>query len=90
VLLGSPDPDSTEIFAETVINGDPSYAGPLAGVSLGLDVFHVLEPEVRGVSSSSVYDSQVGLMMNTLDSDSIITAIRRVRNDTQPGDGTSR
>jgi glycine reductase len=89
VLLGSPDPDSTEIFAQTVISGDPSYAGPLAGVSLDLDVFHVLEPEVRSVSSISVYDSQVGLMMNTLDSDSIITAIRRVRSDTKRDERTT-
>jgi glycine reductase len=79
-LLGSPDPDSAEIFADTVVNGDPTYAGALAGVSLGLPVFHVLEPEVRAAASGSIYDSQVGLMEGVLESKLIIEAVRRVRN----------
>ena len=36
VLLGSPDPESATIAAETVVMGDPSYAGALAGAQLGL------------------------------------------------------
>ena len=42
VLLGAPDPEAAEIAAETVVSGDPAYAGALAGVQLGLDVYHVL------------------------------------------------
>ncbi len=44
VVLGSPDPESAELAAETVVNGDPTFAGPLAGVSLELPVYHILEP----------------------------------------------
>jgi len=33
VVLGSPDAESAEIYAETVTLGDPTFAGPLAGVS---------------------------------------------------------
>ena len=38
VVLGSSDAEGAEIYAETVTNGDPTFAGPLAGVSLGLPV----------------------------------------------------
>src|SRR5947208_2949902 len=47
VLLGTPDAESTQTLAQTVVAGDPSYAGPLAGVPLGLPVFHVFEPELK-------------------------------------------
>jgi len=43
VILGNSDPDGASIFAETVTNGDPSFAGPLAGVALGLPVYHIIE-----------------------------------------------
>jgi len=36
VLLGSADADGAGLYAETVTAGDPTYAGPLAGVPLGL------------------------------------------------------
>ena len=32
VILGSSDPEGAEIYAETVTLGDPTFAGPLAGV----------------------------------------------------------
>ena len=47
VILGSSDPEGAEIYAETVTLGDPTFAGPLAGVPLGLCVCHVLEPEIK-------------------------------------------
>ena len=81
MILGSPDPDSTEIFADTVVSGDPTYAGALAGVSLNLPVFHVLEPDVRAASSDKVYAEQVELMEGVLESDRIIEAVQRVRNN---------
>jgi betaine reductase len=40
--------NGVEVFAETVTQGDPSYAGPLAGVALKIPVYHVLEEEVMG------------------------------------------
>ena len=41
-----PGNGGVEVFAETVTEGDPSYAGPLAGVALKIPVYHVLETEV--------------------------------------------
>jgi betaine reductase len=46
VVLGNGNADGVEVFAETVTQGDPTYAGPLAGVALKIAVYHVLEPEV--------------------------------------------
>ena len=43
VLLGTPTPGSTVMVALTLTQGDPSYAGPLAGVPLGLPIYHILE-----------------------------------------------
>ena len=44
VILGASDLDGAMISAETVTDGDPSFSGPLAGVSLRLPVYHILEP----------------------------------------------
>ena len=46
VILGAPDDESAEIAAETVVLGDPTYAGALAETQLGLSVYHVLEEDV--------------------------------------------
>lgn len=79
VVLGSPDPDGAQIFAETVTFGDPSYAGPLAGVPLGLPVYHILEPEIREAIDPEVYKRQVGVMGMALDAEQIIESVRNVR-----------
>jgi glycine reductase len=46
VVLGNGEANGVEVFAETVTQGDPSYAGPLAGVALKIPVYHVLEEDV--------------------------------------------
>ena len=70
VLLGA---------AETVTNGDPTLAGPLAGVSLGLRVYHVCEPEVKAEFDEAVYDEQVGMMEMVLDVDDIVSEMTSIR-----------
>ena len=79
VILGSPNPESAELAAETVVNGDPTFAGPLAGVALGLPVYHILEPEIREAVDREVYRSAVGLMEAVLPAEEIAVAVRRVR-----------
>ncbi len=78
-ILGSPDAESAEMFAETVSLGDPTYAGALAGVSLRLPVYHVTEPEVRALIQPSVYSDQIELMEMALDTAAIHEAVRSVR-----------
>jgi glycine reductase len=79
VVLGAPDPESAEIAAETVVLGDPSYAGPLAGAQLGLDVYHLLEDEVRSEIPDDVWEDQIGVMSDVLDAEGITTAVAAMR-----------
>ena len=79
VILGAPDPESAEIAAETVVMGDPSYAGPLAGAQLGLDVHHVLEDEIRTQVPDDVWEQQIGIMSDILDADALSAAVAGIR-----------
>ena len=80
VVLGQPDADSAEITAETVHNGDPTWAGPLAGVPLGLPVYHILEDEIKLQIDPETYETEVGLMVLTLDREQIMAGLDRVRS----------
>jgi len=80
IVLGQPDADSTELTAETVTLGDPSYAGPLAGVSLGLPVYHILEDVIKSQVDPETYEREVGLMALTLEVAPILEGLSRVRN----------
>jgi hypothetical protein len=80
VVLGQPDADSAEITAETVHHGDPTWAGPLAGVSLGLPVYHILEDDIKTQVDPDIYETEVGLMALTLDRDLILEGLNRVRS----------
>jgi glycine/sarcosine/betaine reductase complex component A len=84
-ILGSPDAESAEMFAETVSLGDPTYAGALAGVSLKLPVYHVTEPEIRALVEPDVYAEQIELMEMALDTQAIHQAVRSVRERTAVG-----
>lgn len=85
VVLGAPDPESAEIAAETVVLGDPSYAGPLAGTQLGLDVYHLLEDEVRSEIPDDVWEEQIGVMSDVLDANGITTAVSAMRAKADEG-----
>jgi hypothetical protein len=80
-LLGTPTPASSRLYALTVTEGDPTWAGPLAGEALGLPVFHVIEPEVKAQVDERVYQAEVGMTELALeDPDEIIAAVRGVRS----------
>lgn len=79
VILGSPDEDSADIFAETVMVGDPTYAGPLAGVALGLAVYHILEDKIKEQIPEDVYQENIGLMELSLDKESICNMLQEAR-----------
>ena len=79
VLLGAPDPEAAEISAETVIQGDPAYAGALAGAQLGLDVYHVLDDEVKDQVPEQVWEEQIGLMADVLDAEALVAAVRAMK-----------
>lgn len=85
VVLGAPDPEAAEIAAETVTLGDPAYAGALAGVQLGLDVYHVLEDDVRSAVPEEVYEQQVGVMADILDAGAVSAAVAAMREKGKDG-----
>jgi betaine reductase len=62
-----------------VTEGDPSWAGALAGVQLGLPVYHVTEEVVKAQIPSEVYDEQVALMEMVLEVGDIHNAMQEVR-----------
>ena len=80
VILGAPDADSSELYAETVVNGDPSWAGPLAGVAMDLPVYHIMEPEIKAQIDPEVYKEHLELMEIALDVEKIAEGLNRVRN----------
>ena len=81
VLLGAAEGEASGLAAETVTNGDPTFAGPLTGVSLGLKVYHVCEEEVKAEFDEAVYDEQVSMMEMVLDIDDIAGEMSSIRAD---------
>ena len=79
VVLGAADLEGSEITAETVTVGDPSFAGPLAGVSLRLPVYHILEPEVKKAIPANVYEQQAGFMEMVVDTEEIGRKFKEIR-----------
>ena len=80
VLLGSGEGEAAGIAAETVTAGDPTFAGPLTGVQLGLRVYHVCEEEVKSEFDEAVYDEQVSMMEMVLDIDEIVEEMTAIRD----------
>ena len=79
VVLGAAEGEAAGLAAETVTAGDPTYAGPLAGVQLGLSVFHVCENEIKDEVDSSVYDDQISMMEMVMDVDDIAKEMSSIR-----------
>ena len=67
VVLGNGEASGVEVFAETVTAGDPSYAGPLAGVSLKIPVYHVLEEDVMAVIPEAMREEKLQLSSLVID-----------------------
>jgi glycine/sarcosine/betaine reductase complex component A len=79
VVLGSANPELAEVIAKTVTVGDPSFAGPLAGVSLRLLVCHILESEVKAAIPAEVYEQQAGFMEMVVDTEEIGRRFKEAR-----------
>ena len=79
VVLGAMDVDVLSLAAETVVSGDPSYAGPLAGVSLGLPVYHILEPGLREEIPAPLYEEKLELVSMVADLPAIGRALEKFR-----------
>ena len=80
VVLGAAEGEAAGLAAETVTLGDPTFAGPLTGVQLGLTVYHVCEPEMKEEFDEAVFDEQVSMMEMVLDVDDIISEMQAIRD----------
>ena len=81
VVLGAAEGEAAGLAAETVTLGDPTFAGPLTGVQLGLTVYHVCEPEMKEEFDEAVYDEQVSMMEMVLDVDDIVSEMSAIRDE---------
>lgn len=81
IVIGAAEAEAAGLAAETVTNGDPTFAGPLAGVQLGLRVYHAVEETFKNAVDESVYDDQVGMMEMVLEVDEIIEEMEDIRGE---------
>ena len=80
VVVGAAEGEAAGLTAETVTAGDPTYAGPLTGVSLGLRVYHICEEEIKEEVDQGVYDEQVSMMEMVLDVPAIAEEMQGIRS----------
>jgi betaine reductase len=79
VLLGGADAEASGLIAETVIAGDPAFAGALTGVQLGLPAYHILEPEIKQEIDPAVYEANIGMMEMVLPVADIVKEVSSIR-----------
>lgn len=79
VILGASDAEGAGIYAETVTAGDPTFAGPLAGVPLGLPVYHILDPLLKAEADPAAWEDQISMMEMVLDGDALAAAVSEMR-----------
>ena len=81
VVLGAAEGEAAGLAAETVTAGDPTFAGPLAGVQLGLTVYHICEDEIKAEVDAGVYEEQVGMMEMVMDVEDIASEMSSIRDE---------
>jgi betaine reductase len=81
VILGAAESEAAGLAAETVTAGDPTFAGPLTGVQLGLRVYHCCEAEFKNEVDEEIYEDQIGMMEMVLDVDDIIAEMTAIREE---------
>ena len=59
VVFGVNEPSRLRILASTFKHGDPSYAGALGGIALGLPSYHVLE--LKSEIPEDVWNEQMAM-----------------------------
>ena len=79
VVIGASDAEGASIYAETVSAGDPTFAGSLAGVSLGLPVYHILDPLLKAESDAQAWEDQISMMEMVLDGDALAKSVAEMR-----------
>ncbi|MCF8057002.1 MAG: hypothetical protein K9K37_10235 [Desulfocapsa sp.] len=59
IVFGINQPATIQIMAQTFKNGDPSFAGPLAGIKLNIESYHILELQAH--IPDEVWEREMGM-----------------------------
>lgn len=68
MVFGINQPSTLKIMSRTFRSGDPSFAGPLAGIALGLQSYHILE--LQEYIPEAVWTREMGLAELEIDEES--------------------
>ena len=80
IVLGLNEPSNLRIIATTFKDGDPSFAGPLAGVALEIPSYHILE--LKDQVPADVWAEQMGMKELEIEDDvkdAVASTLREVR-----------
>ena len=80
-VLGANSAAAVEMTATTLKSGDPSWAGALAGIALGIPAFHILEASVTRQVDPAVYERELALSALATDVDEVTAPLRILRGD---------
>src|SRR5262245_33103792 len=78
-VLGANSAAAVEMTATTLSQGDPSWAGPLAGVALGIPSFHILEDAITQQLDPAVYDRELALSALATDVEEVTAPLKALR-----------
>ena len=81
--MGTPNAESSRLYGLTVTEGDPAWAGVLAGVRLDLPVYHIVEPEIKAQVEPGLYQEHVGLAALVLETEEIFQALEKIRQNSE-------
>lgn len=81
VILGGAEAEAAGLAAETVLSGDPTFAGPLTNIALQLPVYHVVEPFIKDNCDADVYEREIAMMEMVLDVPAICEEMEDIRQE---------
>lgn len=79
VILGTSNRIDAANFAETLTDGDQSYTGPLAWVSLRLPIYHMLDPLVKAVLDPDAWQRHIAVLEKRMDGPALAEVVARKR-----------
>jgi len=83
VVLGATDVEGVEITSETLTMGDPSFSGPLTGVQLGLQVYHILEPVIKAMIPEDLYREKLEMQEMLIDTEALQKSLKKIREESK-------
>ena len=79
VIIGTTESIGVRNFSETVTAGDQSYTGSLAGVPLGLPVYHILDPLLRRFCRPVVWRRQIARVGASVNAAMLVRTVTGMR-----------